>query len=96
MFVFKTNVDVSNFLWLSISVNLSFFAFNIIPIPPLDGSRVLYAIAPEFIRRGMEAMERFGIYIIFGLVVLAGSFFSNIIEIVAEFCLRLFVIVLGQ
>ncbi|HEU4715599.1 MAG TPA: site-2 protease family protein, partial [Candidatus Saccharimonadales bacterium] len=37
-----------------VMVNLGFFVFNIIPIPPLDGSRVLYALAPEFARRAME------------------------------------------
>ncbi|MEO7904505.1 MAG: site-2 protease family protein, partial [Candidatus Saccharimonadales bacterium] len=40
----------------TIAVNLGFFIFNMIPFPPLDGSRVLYALAPEFIRRGMEMM----------------------------------------
>lgn len=54
-------------------VNIGFFVFNMLPIPPLDGSRVLYALAPEFVRRGMEAIERMGILVIFVLVMLAGS-----------------------
>ena len=54
-------------------VNIGFFIFNMLPIPPLDGSRVLYALAPEFIRRGMEAIERMGIIVIFVLVMVAGS-----------------------
>lgn len=94
--VFASNPDVSLFLWRAISVNLSFFAFNIIPIPPLDGSRVLYAIAPDFVRRGMEAMERYGIYVIFALVLLAGSLFGSIIIAISEACLRLFMVLLGQ
>lgn len=53
-----------------IGVNLGFFIFNMIPIPPLDGSRVMYALAPEFVRRGMEAVERFGLVVVFGLVLL--------------------------
>ena len=40
-----------------ISINLGFMLFNLIPIPPLDGSRVLYAIAPDGIRDFMEKME---------------------------------------
>jgi len=59
-------------LTTGVAVNLGFFVFNIIPIPPLDGSRVLYALAPEFVRRGMEAIEQFGIIFIF-LIVLAAS-----------------------
>lgn len=88
--------DINNFLWLAISVNLSFFAFNIIPIPPLDGSRVLYAIAPDFVRRGMEAMERYGIIVIFALVLLAGSFFSNIIGAISLAALHVFMAVFGR
>lgn len=50
-------------------VNLGFFVFNMLPIPPLDGSRLLYALAPEFIRRGMEVIERYGIMLVFILVL---------------------------
>lgn len=56
-----------------VTVNLGFFIFNMIPIPPLDGSRVLYALAPEFVRRGMEAIEQFGIIFVFIIVLLASS-----------------------
>jgi Zn-dependent protease len=38
---------VTTFLQLSVVVNIGFFIFNMIPIPPLDGSRALYAIAPD-------------------------------------------------
>jgi Zn-dependent protease len=62
----------SQVLSTAIAVNLGFFIFNMIPIPPLDGSRVLYALAPEFIRRGMEGIERFGIIFVFAIVLLAG------------------------
>ena len=91
-----SNPAVVNFLSLAVTVNLSFFAFNILPIPPLDGSRVLYAFAPDFIRRGMEAMERYGIYVIFALVLVGGSFFSTVITAIASACLRLFMTLLGR
>lgn len=55
-----------------VSVNLGFFLFNIIPIPPLDGSRVLYALAPEFVRTGMRFVEQYGLIFVFALVLLAG------------------------
>lgn len=57
-----------------IMTNLGFFVFNLIPIPPLDGSRVLYAIAPDGIRDFMERMEySTGLIIVFIMVF----FFSN-------------------
>jgi Zn-dependent protease len=65
-----------------------------IPIPPLDGSRVLYALAPDFVRRGMEAIERFGIIIVFLIVILAGtgleSFMTVSINFFLNFCAHIF------
>lgn len=61
---------VTTVLATSVAVNLGFFAFNILPIPPLDGSRVLYALAPDFVRKGMETIERFGAVFVFALVLL--------------------------
>lgn len=75
---------------VAVSVNLGFFIFNMIPIPPLDGSRILYALAPEFVRRGMEAMEKFGIMIIFLIVLLAGSSLGAFVSSAMSFLLNLF------
>lgn len=53
-----------------IKVNAGLFIFNLIPLPPLDGSRVLYAAAPESIRDGMDRIERGGLAVIFVMVLL--------------------------
>jgi Zn-dependent protease len=74
----------------TVSVNLGFFVFNMIPIPPLDGSRVLYALAPEFVQKGMEAIERYGIMIVFGLLLIAGDSFSLLIGTVINFIIEVF------
>lgn len=64
-------------VWQFIYINLGFFIFNILPIPPLDGSRVLYAIAPDGAREVMEKMEQmFGVFLVFFLIIIAGSTFS--------------------
>lgn len=41
-------------------VNVGFFVFNMIPFPPLDGSRFLYAVAPEPVRVIMRSIESLG------------------------------------
>lgn len=73
-----------------ILVNLGFFAFNLIPIPPLDGSRVLYALAPDFIRRGMEIIERGGLLVILAIVLIASSFITQLIGVIDDAVLGLF------
>lgn len=69
---------MAEILLTTVMVNLGFFIFNMIPIPPLDGSRVLYALAPEFVRRGMEQIERFGIIFVFLIVILASSVIGSL------------------
>src|SRR5690606_21042465 len=64
-------------LQIAVLVNLGFFIFNMLPIPPLDGSRVLYALAPDGVRRGMEMIEQFGIIGIFLIVLLASSLIGS-------------------
>jgi Zn-dependent protease len=49
------------FIQLFVMVNIGFFVFNMIPFPPLDGSRVLYVIAPEPLRNIMRQIEAFGL-----------------------------------
>jgi len=51
-------------LWF-IVVNVGFFVFNMIPFPPLDGSRFLYAVAPEPVRVIMRSIENLGVMAIF-------------------------------
>lgn len=73
-----------------VAVNLGFFIFNMLPIPPLDGSRVVYALAPEFIRRGMEAIERFGIVFVFLIVLVASRPLGLLVANVTQFFVELF------
>lgn len=61
-----------------VSVNLGFMVFNLIPVPPLDGSRVLYAIAPDPVREFMQKIEPFGIVIVMLLVILVPSFIATV------------------
>ena len=58
------------FLIQFVIVNLAFFIFNMIPFPPLDGSRVLYAIAPNYVRNAMDTIENYGIVVVFIFLLL--------------------------
>lgn len=82
-------------LSLAIMINLGFFAFNILPIPPLDGSRVIYSLAPDFVRRGMEMMESFGLIIVFLIVFLGGGLVSTYMNAIITGTTRVFSIIFG-
>lgn len=78
-----------------VTVNLGFMVFNMIPLPPLDGSRVLYALAPEFVRRGMEAVEQFGLLFIFSIILLANSLIISYVVQGVNFFMQVFGWVFG-
>lgn len=81
-------------LLIFIQINVALFVFNLVPIPPLDGSRVLYAFAPEALQRVMDQIEQFGLLVIFGLIILlsyAGGgvdYLGRLIESVYHFVLH--------
>lgn len=64
--------------FLFMIINIGLFIFNMLPIPPLDGSRLLYAFAPESLQRFMASIENLGIFIVFSLVLVAPQAFEFI------------------
>ena len=79
-----------------ITTNLGFMLFNLIPIPPLDGSRILYAIAPDGIRDLMEKMEStLGMIIVFVMVYFCSSLLSDYLVGAIGAILNLFYALVG-
>jgi Zn-dependent membrane-bound protease, M50 family protein len=74
-------------------VNLGFFAFNMIPMPPLDGSRVLYALAPDFVRGFMRQVEQYGLVIIMALVMVGSPFISLFMNWLIIHTLQVFILI---
>jgi Zn-dependent protease len=71
---FTGNPGIFNALTIFVSLNVALFVFNLVPIPPLDGSRVLYAFAPDAVRRVMAQLEQYGIFLVFGLIIIVPAF----------------------
>lgn len=86
----NTTTILGLILQLGVAINLGFFVFNMLPIPPLDGSRIVYAIAPDWARRGMEWVERYGIMLVFALVLLAGGLIGQYMSAAVNFFISVF------
>jgi Zn-dependent protease len=56
------------FIALSMLVNIVLACFNLLPIPPLDGGRILVGILPAPAARAVAQLERAGLLIVLGLI----------------------------
>jgi Zn-dependent protease len=56
-------------VFLSLKINLALAIFNILPIAPLDGSKILYGLLPPGFGKMIFAFERYGPYILLGLII---------------------------
>jgi Zn-dependent protease len=57
-------------LYQSVLLNLVLAIFNMLPIPPLDGSRILLSVMPGVLARPYAKLERFGLLILLGIIFL--------------------------
>ena len=67
---------LTNFIFLLALVNASLCIFNLIPIPPLDGSKVLLAFIPDKFAQFKENFEHYGQYLLLALIIIDS--FTNI------------------
>ena len=80
-------VPVTMFLNYMLMMNASLAVFNLMPFPPLDGSKVLYSILPSSMEPVLNALERFGYVIL--LVAVYFGVFGAIFRPVAIFIYRM-------
>ena len=92
MRVLGSDSALAGILDVFVQINIVFFVFNMIPFPPLDGSRLLYAVAPEPVQRVMYAIESAGFLVILLVFVVAAPvvlpIVSNVSDAIYAFLLR--------
>lgn len=74
--IFPIHGIPGQFLLQFVLINIAFFIFNMIPFPPLDGSRILYAIVPPSVMDVMDKIERYGLMGVFIFLLLFYKFLS--------------------
>ena len=75
-------------LWLIVVYNINFGIFNMIPLPPLDGSRILMAVLPYEMQYRFAALERYSMIIF--IIFIATPILGYILVPIAQFLLGLF------
>ena len=77
-------------LFISIvQINLALLLFNLIPIPPLDGSKVLFALLPPSGQWIRHFLERYGLYLLLALVIFGTSVFGHLFSLLYDAVLRI-------
>jgi len=78
--------QVGIFLQTFISINILLAVFNLMPLPPLDGSRLLTIFLPPDKQKIVYFLDRYGFFILIGLVLFGGlTFIYRIANVIASF-----------
>jgi Zn-dependent protease len=85
--VFGLSQAFVTFSMTIIIMNIVLAIFNLIPIPPLDGSKILFAILPQRFMNIRFKLEQYGFLIVLMFII----FFGQLLNPVIGFLLRVFV-----
>ena len=83
--------DALTIVYWAIVINVSLGVFNLLPIPPLDGSRIIGGFMPRDTYARWAALVQYGMYVVFGLVIffrgptssLLGGAFDAVLRIIS-------------
>lgn len=82
--VVRGHIDVNANVWLFITtfitVNVLLASFNMIPIPPLDGHKILMGILPDFWRPVLAPLEQYGFIILMLIFFVGGRLGGSLVD----------------
>jgi Zn-dependent protease len=80
-FIPFSNLVFTGLISLIVYINLVLMVFNLLPIPPLDGSKILAAFLPSDLRARYLNAEKFGFILVILFVMLAGGIIMPLVEL---------------
>lgn len=78
---------MSVILLMMVTINIALMVFNLLPIPPLDGSKLLFAVLP-LSEHTKQSMDQYGFIFLLALIVLFGSLLGMVIQAVINLFLN--------
>jgi Zn-dependent protease len=79
------DVDFSvRLLYTLVAVNVILGVFNLLPIPPLDGSTLLSVVLPPSRQHIVQFLDQYGIFLLLGLLILAPNLLTPIFRAITE------------
>lgn len=88
--VFGSTNAVAMMLWYGLYINIILAFFNLLPIPPLDGSKILMGVVPEKYEPQLEPLLKYGPTILIGLIIISMVSKANILGIIINPFIRFF------
>ncbi|MEA3449858.1 MAG: site-2 protease family protein [Patescibacteria group bacterium] len=81
------NVELSTLFIIIVQINILLMVFNLVPIPPLDGSKVVMPFLPYNLQESYAKLERYGMILVFVFIM----FGFNLIIPIMNFLLKLII-----
>ncbi len=78
--VLANTATITTLFFFIIQINIALAVFNLIPIPPLDGSKILFPLLPQSAERLRVFLERYGFLILLAFIFFGFDFLFPIME----------------
>ncbi|MBU1119007.1 site-2 protease family protein [Patescibacteria group bacterium] len=80
-----------SFLMIFLVSNAILLLFNLLPIPPLDGSKLLFAVMPDSWTPVKAFLQQYGFFILIGFILVGSPFLWELLELFQRYFLSLFI-----